>query len=78
MSFYKKEKYWPKNNKYAIDCDSKSGPRFGSNEEIDICDTLNKGQSYDNNTTFVSGRKLTDGEQYWDIKELEVYKIVYD
>ena len=27
--------------------------------------------------TFLLGRKLTKGEQYWDVKELEVHKITY-
>ena len=79
FSFNKKEKYIPKNNKSTIACDQNSGPRFGgSYEDILIYNTLNKGESYDKNTIFESGRALTDGEQYWDIKELEVHKIVYD
>ena len=27
--------------------------------------------------TFLLGRKLTDGEEFWDVKELEVFKITY-
>ena len=57
------------------------GPRFGysSDPEIFLYKTLNKGQSFDSyKNTFLSGRKLTNGEEYWDVKELEVYKLTYE
>ena len=40
--------------------------------------TLDKGQSYSSILcTFTQGRILTNGEEYWDVKELEVFKINY-
>ena len=57
-----------------------SGPWFGSNyPEIILRNSLNNGRSWDdsNNNTFLIGRKLTNGEEYWEVKELEVFKIVY-
>ena len=41
---------------------------------------MNKGYSHDdsNYNTFLLGRKLTNGEENWDVKELEVYKIIYE
>ena len=79
FSFNYEQKYTSKNNsEYTIACDNDSGPRFGyGNEEIYLYKTLDKGKSYDNNTTFILDRKLTNGEQFWDVKELEVYKIEY-
>ena len=81
FSFNNKQKYTARNNKNSIGCHSSEGPRFGSNShpEIYLYNNLNKGQSYDNNTynTFLLGRKLTNGEEYWDVKELEVFKIIY-
>ena len=41
-------------------------------------DNLNKGESHDSsNNTFFTGRKLTKGEKSFEVKELEVFKIVY-
>ena len=31
----------------------------------------------DSDDTFLLGKKLTNGEQYWEVKELEVFKIIY-
>ena len=77
FSFNNKEKHTPKNSNYTITCDDNSGPRFGNNEEIYLYNTLDKGESKKENTTFQTNRKLTNGEQYWDVKELEVFKIKY-
>jgi hypothetical protein len=77
FSFNYKEKYTPMTDKNTIACDDNSGPRFGDLEDIYLYKSLDKGESYEENTTFVSGRKLTNGEQYWDVKELEVFKITY-
>ena len=57
------------------------GPRFGSSgyPEIYLDDTLNNEKSFDNSNknTFLNGRKLSNGEQNWEVKELEVFKIIY-
>ena len=77
FSFNKKQKYIAIKDSDSIYCSNSEGPRFGSSiyPEIYIPNSLNKGESY--NGTFLSSRELTNGEQYWDIKELEVYKITY-
>ena len=80
FSFNKKQKYTARNNKNSIFCDSDSGPWLGNggHPEIYLNGQLNKGISYDNSSnTFLLGRQLTNGEEYWDVKELEVYKITY-
>ena len=80
FSFNHNEKYIARNNYPSIYCSSSEGPRFGCGQpEIYLHQTLNRGESYDNSSynTFLSGRKLTNGEQYWDVKELEVHKITY-
>ena len=73
------EKYLSKDNKGSICGKKKYGPFFGNNyPEIVFYDSLDKGRSWDENENlFFSGRKLTNGEDYWDVKELEVYKIEY-
>ena len=81
FSFNNKEKYTARNNNYTIYCGPNYGPWFGSNShpEIYMINSLNQGRSYDDSSynTFVLGRKLTNGEEYWDVKELEVHKITY-
>ena len=79
FSFNHKQKYTPKNNNTTIACYSEEGPRFGCGfPEIYLKGTLNSGRSFDNpSCSFVGGRKLTNGEEFWDVKELEVYKITY-
>ena len=81
FSFNRKEKYLPRNEKYSIYSYESKGPRFGySYPEIYLPSTFEKGRSYQDNSTnstFLFGRKLTNGEEYWDVKELEVYKINY-
>ena len=54
--------------------------------EIYFNKTLDYGISYGNlkennnnknSYTFFNGMKLTNGERNWNVKELEVYKIIY-
>ena len=80
FSFNHKEKDNSRNNNYSIYCSSNEVPRFGfGNPEIYLNGTLNKGQSYDGSSynTFLLIRKLTNGEEFLDVKELEVHKIIY-
>ena len=81
FSFDHKKKYAAKNGNDCIFCGPNYGPYFGSDyPEIYINQTLDRGYSYDNayENTFVSDRKLTNGEEYWDVKELEVHRIIYN
>ena len=75
-----------KQNKYSIFCNTKNGPTFGSLDRYEIYfnKTLDYGISYGNlrennnkNYTFFNDMKLTNGERNWNVKELEVYKIIY-
>ena len=79
FSFNNKEKYLARNNNNTIGDHNNEGPRFGcSYLEIFLYQTLNKGQSWNTpSCTFIEGRKLTNGEEFWDVKELEVFKIQY-
>ena len=79
FSFDNKKKYTARNNNNSIACASTEGPRFGCGwPEIYLYNTLDQGESYDsNNCTFSQGRTLTNKEQYWTVKELEVFKIYY-
>ena len=81
FSFNKKEKYLVRDDKYSIRCVANEGLRFGySYPEIYLSGSLDKRYSYEDNSThstFLIGRKLTNGEECWDVKELEVYKINY-
>ena len=62
-------------------CKEKEGPRFGNSyPEIYLPNILDKGESYEYNeqySSFTMGRKIINGEQYWDVKEIEIYKIEY-
>ena len=81
FSLNNKQKYTAKNDNGTIYCDNSYCPWFGSSSypEIYLINSLEKGQSWENSfyNTFFLGRKLTNGEEYWDVKELEAYKIVY-
>ena len=80
FSFNNKQKYTPRNNNDSIGCYEKCGPRFGNTnyQEIYFYESLNRGQSYDgDNCTFIRNRLLTNGEEYWDVKEVEFHKINY-
>ena len=76
FSFNNREKYISKNSRYSLACDENSGPRLGY-DDIYIYKSLDKGETKEGNEKFISNRNITNGEQYWDIKELEVYKITY-
>ena len=82
FSLNNKQKYTPRNDNSTINCSNNYCPWFGSSSHPEIYlqyNTLNKGQSWDNSSdnTFFNGKKLTNGEEYWDVKELEVFKIIY-
>jgi len=80
FSLNHKEKYTNRIDNNSICCYSDKCPWFGSKyPEIFFENSLNKGESWDNTSenTFLLGRKLTNGEQYWEVKELEAYKIIY-
>ena len=79
FSINKNQKFTVRNNNESIYSSSGEGPRFGCDwPEIYLPGTLDKGQSWDTlGCTFTQGRILTNGEEYWDVKELEVYKINY-
>ena len=82
FSLNNKQKYTPRNNNGTIYCHQNNCPWFGSPGYPEIYlqnNTLNKGTSFDNSSynTFFNGKKLTNGEEYWDVKELEVFKIIY-
>ena len=78
FSFKKKQKYTAKNNNNSIAYYYNEGPRFCCNcPEIFLYETLNKGVSFDDSSnTFLLGKQLTNGEVNWDVKELEVDKII--
>jgi len=80
FSFNHKEKYTNRIDNNSICCYSDKCPWFGSHfPEIYFENSLSKGESWDdsNNSTFLLGRKLTNGERVWEVKELEAYKIIY-
>ena len=79
FSFNNKQKYTARNDNASIYCSSNEGPRFGCGyPEIYLNISLDKGQSWDSSQcTFTDKRALTNGEDIWDVKELEVYQIIY-
>ena len=81
FSLNDRQKYLPRNDNGTIYCHNECCPWFGSSgyPEIFLDYSLNKGISYDNSTynTFFNGKRLTNGEKLWDVKELEVYKIIF-
>ena len=81
FSLNKKEKCLVLSDKSSISCYENYGPFFGkSHPEIYFYDTLDKGESYEYNSeysSFTMGRKITNGDRYWDVKEIEIYKIEY-
>ena len=58
---------------------SNSGPSFGNNwPEIMLVNDLNIGYSFSHkNNLFVEGSVLNNGEEKFNVKEIEVYKIEY-
>ena len=78
FSFNNKQNYTARNNNTSICGFSDEGPRFGCGyPEIYFNETLDIGESSDVSCTFTDKRVLTNRDQYWDVKELEVYKIIY-
>ena len=79
FSFNNKQKYTVQKDLESIYCQYNSCPWFGNGSypEMYFATSLNKGQTWDSNNTFFNGRKLTNGEEYWDVKELEAFKIIY-
>jgi len=82
FSFNNKEKYTAKNNNNSIFCGSCFGPYFGytGNPEIYFYNDLNEGGACNtsNKYTFLpEGKTITNEEKTWNIKEIEVYKIIY-
>ena len=82
FSLNKEKKYTARNNENSIKCSNNEGPRFGSlsHPEIFLFNSLDKGRSFHdiNKNTFVTNRELTNGEEFWDVKEIEVFKIKYN
>ena len=79
FSFNNKQKYTVQKDLESIYCQYNSCPWFGNGSypEIYFPSSLNKGQTWDSNNTFFNGRKLTNGEENWDVKQLEAFKIIY-
>ena len=79
FSLNHKQKYLARNGNDSISCAENEGPTFGCDyPEIYLEDSLDKGESFDNsNCTFTRNRVLTNGEKNWEVKELEVHKIIY-
>ena len=80
FSLNNKKKFLARNNNESINCYSVNGPRFGyvGNSDIYFYQTLNRGScGITKESTFLTNNELTNGEQYWDVKEIEVYKIIY-
>ena len=79
FSFNNKQKYIARNKNDTIACCPTEGPRFGCHyPEIYLYKTLDKGFSYNEEyCTFLQNRLLTKGEANWDVKELEVHKIIF-
>ena len=80
FSFNKKKKYISNNDgNNSIGCYKQHGPIFGGNiPNIYLEGTLEKGKSSNSpKCTFDDKLELTNGQPYWDVKELEVHKIIY-
>ena len=82
FSFNNRQKYIARNNNGSIYCCSNYCPWFGSPSFPEIYldyNTLNKGISWEDSSenVFLLGRKLTNGEENWYVKELEAFKIIY-
>ena len=69
------------NNNSQTNCANEEGPIFDLGFiEINLNKTLDKGESF-NKSFFLKGMEgieaLTNGDKNWDVKELEVHKIIY-
>ena len=79
FSINNREKYTKRNNKYcSIYCRKDLAPSFGgdSNPDIFCMGSCKKGQICNTNT-FATVKELNNGEQYFDVKEMEVYQIKF-
>ena len=80
FSFNNRQKYNIQNSNGSIGCNGSYDLWYGSSwPEIYFDKTLDKGRSFDNqsSSTFKIKRELTNGEEYWEVKELEVFKLTY-
>ena len=80
FSFDNKEKYLPRNDNDSIYCSSSYGPVFGCGQAdiVLFWNSLDKGECYKSESnTFLSDRILTNGDEFFETKEVEVYKIIY-
>jgi hypothetical protein len=70
------------NSSYAIYCHSSYGPRFGGGNDLLVADVCNEntkrftylGYGYRNDTG-LNGNQVFTGEQYFQVKEIEVFSV---
>ena len=82
FSFNNKEKYTAKNTNNSIYCGSSYGPYFGYigypeiyfDQNLDLGGAYNTSQNY---TFLPEGKTIANGDNNWNIKEIEVHKILY-
>ena len=82
FSFNNKEKYTAKNTNTSIYCGSSYGPYFGYigypeiyfDQNLDLGGAYNTSQNY---TFLPEGKTIANGDNNWNIKEIEVHKILY-
>jgi hypothetical protein len=75
-------KYQAKDDKDCIYCDPNYGPTFGASSYYEILfdNSLDNGETlggHYENYTFFNNRKTSYDKIDWNVKELEVYKIIY-
>jgi hypothetical protein len=75
-------KFQLSNPSCAIHCTSSNGPTFGNGHDIKVADSCNQNNSsYTNlgngyaNDTGIDGKQVFTGEQYFKVKEIEVFTI---
>jgi hypothetical protein len=73
---------FPLRGSRAIYCNSKSGPTFGFSPDLSVSDYCNSNaKSFTNigfgftNRTAIDGRQVFTGEQYFTVKEIEIFTI---
>ena len=79
FSINNREKYTKRNSQYcSIYCRKDLAPSFGGNLNPDIfcMGSCKKGQICNTNT-FATVKELNNGENYFDVKEMEVYQIKF-
>ena len=76
FSINNKAKYTRRNNMCSIYCRNDLAPSFGGDKNPDIfcMGSCRKGQICNCNT-FANSKELNNGESFFDVKEMEVYKI---